>query len=128
MIELNLTPAVNLARAAMPRMIERGGGAFVGVSSRAALRPFRGGAGYIVGKAALLAFIQALDADYKNQGIRCNAIVPSVIDTPANRADQPDADHSKWVAPEAIAKVIRFLVSDDSAPMSGAAVPVYGRA
>ena len=128
MIELNLTPAVNLARAAMPRMIERGGGAFVGVSSRAALRPFRGGAGYIVGKAALLAFIQALDADYKNQGIRCNAIVPSVIDTPANRAEQPDADHSKWVAPAAIAKVIRFLVSDDSAPMSGAAVPVYGRA
>jgi NAD(P)-dependent dehydrogenase (short-subunit alcohol dehydrogenase family) len=128
MIELNLTPAVNLARAAMPRMIERGGGAFVGVSSRSALRPFRGAAGYIVGKAALLAFIQALDADYKNQGIRCNAIVPSVIDTPANRADQPDADHSKWVAPEAIAKVIRFLVSDDSAPMSGAAVPVYGRA
>jgi NAD(P)-dependent dehydrogenase (short-subunit alcohol dehydrogenase family) len=128
MIDLNLTPAVNLARAAMPRMIERGGGAFVGVSSRAALRPFRGAAGYIVGKAALLAFIQALDADYKNQGIRCNAIVPSVIDTPANRADQPDADHSKWVAPEAIAKVIRFLISDESAPMSGAAVPVYGRA
>jgi NAD(P)-dependent dehydrogenase (short-subunit alcohol dehydrogenase family) len=128
MIELNLAPAVNLARAAMPRMIERGGGAFVGVSSRAALRPFRGAAGYIVGKAALLAFIQALDADYKSQGIRCNAILPSVIDTPANRAGQPDADHSKWVAPEAIAKVIRFLVSDESAPMSGAAVPVYGRA
>jgi NAD(P)-dependent dehydrogenase (short-subunit alcohol dehydrogenase family) len=128
MIELNLTPAVNLARAAMPRMVERGGGGFVGVSSRAALRPFPRAAGYIVGKAALLAFIQALDADYKHQGIRCNAIVPSVIDTPANRAGQPDADHSKWVAPEAIAKVIRFLVSDESLPMSGAAVPVYGRA
>ncbi len=54
--------------------------------------------------------------------------MPSVIDTPANRADQPDADYSKWVAPAAIAKVIRFLVSDESAPMSGAAVPVYGRA
>jgi NAD(P)-dependent dehydrogenase (short-subunit alcohol dehydrogenase family) len=128
MIELNLTPAFNLARSAMPRMIERGGGAFVGVSSRAALRPFAGAAGYIAGKAALLAFVQALDAEYKHQGIRCNAIVPSVIDTPANRAGQPDADYSKWVAPEAIAKVIRFLVSDDSAPMSGAAVSVYGRA
>jgi NAD(P)-dependent dehydrogenase (short-subunit alcohol dehydrogenase family) len=128
MIALNLTPAYNLARAAMPRMIERGGGAFVGVSSRAALRPFPGAAGYIVGKAAVLAFIKALDAEYKHQGIRCNAILPSVIDTPANRAAQPDADYSKWVAPEAIAKVIRFLVSDESAPISGAAVPVYGRA
>jgi NAD(P)-dependent dehydrogenase (short-subunit alcohol dehydrogenase family) len=128
MIELNLTPAFNLARAAMPRMIERGGGAFVGVSARPALRPFAGAAGYITGKAAVLAFIQALDAEYRQHGIRCNAILPSVIDTPANRAAQPNADYSKWVAPEAIAKVVRFLVSDESAPTSGAAVPVYGRA
>jgi NAD(P)-dependent dehydrogenase (short-subunit alcohol dehydrogenase family) len=60
--------------------------------------------------------------------VRCNAILPSVIDTPANREAMPDADHSKWVPPEQIAKVIRFLVSDDSAPTSGAAIPVYGRA
>ena len=60
--------------------------------------------------------------------MRCNAILPSVIDTPANRAGQPDADYSKWVPPQQIAKVIRFLVSDDSLPISGAAVPVYGRA
>jgi NAD(P)-dependent dehydrogenase (short-subunit alcohol dehydrogenase family) len=128
MIELNLTPAFNLARAALPRMLERGEGAFVGVSARPALRPFAGAAGYITGKAAVLAFIQVLDAEYRKQGIRCNAILPSVIDTPANRATMPNADHSKWVAPEAIAKVVRFLVSDDSAPTSGAAVPVYGRA
>jgi NAD(P)-dependent dehydrogenase (short-subunit alcohol dehydrogenase family) len=128
MLELNLTPAFNLARAAMPRMIERGGGAFVGVSSRAALRPFAGASGYITGKAAVLAFIQALDAEYRKHRIRCNAILPSVIDTPANRAGQPDADYSKWVAPEAVATVIRFLVSDESAPTSGGAIPVYGRA
>jgi NAD(P)-dependent dehydrogenase (short-subunit alcohol dehydrogenase family) len=128
MVELNLTPAFNLARAAMPRLLERGGGAFVGVSARPALRPFAGAAGYITGKAAVLAFIQALDAEYRRDGIRCNAILPSVIDTPANRAEQPDADYSEWVPPEAIAKVVRFLVSDDSAPTSGAAVPVYGRA
>ncbi len=60
--------------------------------------------------------------------MRCNAILPSVIDTPANREAQPDADHSKWVAPEEIAKVVRFLVSGDSAVTSGATVPVYGRA
>ena len=128
MLRLNVTPGFLLARAAMPRLIERGGGAFVGVSARPALRPFPGAAGYISAKAAVLAFVQALDAEYKGDGIRCNAIVPSVIDTPANREAMPDADHSKWVPPEQIAKVVRFLVSDDSAPTSGAAVPVYGRA
>jgi NAD(P)-dependent dehydrogenase (short-subunit alcohol dehydrogenase family) len=128
LIELNLTPAFLLAREAMPRMAERGGGAFVGVSARAALRPFAGAAGYVTGKAALLAFVQALDVEYRDRGVRSNAVLPSVIDTPANRAAQPDADHSRWVDPRAIAKVVRFLVSDDSAPTSGAAVPVYGRA
>ena len=82
----------------MPRLVERGGGAFVAVSARAALRPFSGAAGYITAKAAVIAFIQALDAEYRKQGVRANAILPSVIDTPANRADQPDADHSNWVA------------------------------
>jgi NAD(P)-dependent dehydrogenase (short-subunit alcohol dehydrogenase family) len=76
----------------------------------------------------VLALIQALDAEYKHDGVRCNAILPSVIDTPPNREAQPDADHSRWVRPEQIAKVVRFLVSDDSEPLSGAAVPVYGRA
>jgi NAD(P)-dependent dehydrogenase (short-subunit alcohol dehydrogenase family) len=128
LMRLNVMPAFNLARAAMPRLIERGGGSFVGVGSRAALRPFPGAAGYVASKAALLALIQALDTEYKRHGVRCNAIVPSVIDTPANRASEPDADHSRWVKPEAIAKVVRFLVSEESEPISGAAVPVYGRA
>jgi NAD(P)-dependent dehydrogenase (short-subunit alcohol dehydrogenase family) len=128
LITLNLTPAFMLARAAMPLMMERGGGAFVAVSARPALRPFPGAAGYITAKAAVLAFIQALDAEYGADGIRCNAILPSVIDTPANREAQPDADWSKWVPPEEIAKVVRFLVSEDSKPTSGAAIPVYGRA
>ena len=128
MLRLNVMPGFLLARAAMPRMMERGGGAFVGVSARPALRPFAGAAGYISSKAAVLALVQSLDAEYKGDGIRCNAILPSVIDTPANRESMPDADHAKWVPPEQIAKVVRFLVSEDSAPTSGAAVPVYGRA
>jgi NAD(P)-dependent dehydrogenase (short-subunit alcohol dehydrogenase family) len=128
MLDLNLKPGLLLARAAMPRLIEAGGGAYVGVSARPALRPFSGAAGYITAKAAVLAFIQALDAEYRQDGIRCNAILPSVIDTPANRSSQPDADYSKWVPPEEIAKVVRFLVSDDAKPTSGAAIPVYGRA
>jgi len=127
LVRLNLRPAFLLARAAMPRLVERGG-AFVGVSARAALRPFPGAAGYVTGKAALLAFVQALDAEYRRDGVRCNAVLPSTIDTPANRAAEPDADFSKWVPPAEIAKVVRFLVSEDSAPTTGAAIPVYGRA
>lgn len=128
MMRLNLRPGFLLARAAMPVLLEAGGGAYVGVSARPALNPFKGAAAYTTSKAAVLAFVRALDADYAKDGVRANAILPSVIDTPANRKSQPDADHSKWVAPAAIAKVVRFLVSDDSAPTSGAAVPVYGRA
>jgi NAD(P)-dependent dehydrogenase (short-subunit alcohol dehydrogenase family) len=128
MLRLNLRPAFLLARAGMPRLISAGGGSFVCVSARPALKPFGGASGYVTAKAGVLAFIQALDAEYRAEGVRCNAILPSVIDTPANRAGQPDADHSKWVPPQQIAKVIRFLVSDDSLPTSGGAIPVYGRA
>jgi NAD(P)-dependent dehydrogenase (short-subunit alcohol dehydrogenase family) len=112
----------------MPRLLERGGGSFVAVSARPALRPFPGSSAYATAKAAVLAFVMTLDADYRTKGIRANAILPSVIDTPANRAAEPDADHSKWVQPTEIARVVRFLVSDDSAVTSGAAIPVYGRA
>jgi NAD(P)-dependent dehydrogenase (short-subunit alcohol dehydrogenase family) len=128
MLRLNVTPAYLLARAAMPRLVERGGGAFVAVSARAAIRPFSGAAAYILSKAAVLAFVQALDAEYRAGGVRANAILPSMIDTPANREATPDADFSKWVSPEQIARVIRHLISDDSAPTSGAGIPVYGRA
>jgi NAD(P)-dependent dehydrogenase (short-subunit alcohol dehydrogenase family) len=128
LMRLNLSPAFNLARAAMPRLLERGGGAFVAVSARPALRPFAGASSYVTSKAAVLAFIHALDADYRSKGIRANAILPSVIDTPANRAAEPDADHSKWVQPAEIAKVVRFLVSEDARVVTGGAIPVYGRA
>jgi NAD(P)-dependent dehydrogenase (short-subunit alcohol dehydrogenase family) len=128
LMRLNLRPNILLARAAIPRFLRRGAGAFVAVSARPALRPFPGAAPYIVSKAAVLSFIQTLDAEYRQDGVRANAVLPSVIDTPANRASQPEADYSNWVTPEAIAKVIRFLVSDESAPTSGAAVPVYGKA
>jgi NAD(P)-dependent dehydrogenase (short-subunit alcohol dehydrogenase family) len=128
LMQLNLTPAFLLARAAMPRLMERGGGAFLCVSARTALRPYPGGGAYSVAKASVLALVNALDVEYRKDGVRCNAILPSVIDTPANREAQPNADHSKWVKPEEIAKVVCFLVSSDSAPTSGGAVPVYGRA
>jgi NAD(P)-dependent dehydrogenase (short-subunit alcohol dehydrogenase family) len=128
LMQLNLTPAFLLARAAIPRLVERGGGAFLCVSSRTALRPYPGGGAYSVAKASVLALVKALDVEYRGAGVRCNAILPSVIDTPANREAQPDADYSKWVKPEEIARVVCFLVSGKSGVTSGAAVPVYGRA
>jgi NAD(P)-dependent dehydrogenase (short-subunit alcohol dehydrogenase family) len=128
MLTLNVKTLYLLARAAMPVLAERGGGAFVAVSARAAIRPFPGAAAYIASKAAVLALVKALDAEYKGSGVRVNAVLPSMIDTPANRAATPDADFSKWVPPEQIAKVIAHLISDDAAATSGAGIPVYGRA
>lgn len=128
MLRLNLVPAFNLARAAMPLLAGAGGGAFVCVSARAALEPFAGAAGYITAKAGVLAFVRALHAEYGDAGVRANAILPSVIDTPANRAAMPQADWTRWVAPAEIGRVVAALCSDDLTPTSGAAVPVYGRA
>jgi NAD(P)-dependent dehydrogenase (short-subunit alcohol dehydrogenase family) len=125
---LNLRPTYLVTHAAVPRMLEAGGGSIVCVGTRAALQPFKGAAGYISSKAAVIAFAQAVAAEYKDDGIRCNAILPSVIDTPANRQSMPKADHDRWVKPAEIAGVISHLLSSDSAPVSGAALPVYGRA
>lgn len=125
---LNLRPTYLMTAAALPAMLEAGGGAIVCVGTRAALQPFPGAAGYIASKAAVIAFAQAVAVEYRNDRVRCNAVLPSVIDTPANRASMPNADHSKWVTPAEIAGVIAHLLSDDAAPTSGAAIPVYGRA
>jgi NAD(P)-dependent dehydrogenase (short-subunit alcohol dehydrogenase family) len=128
MLAVNLRPTYLVTAAALPYLVAAGGGAVVCVSSRAAMAPFAGAAGYITAKAAVVAFANAVAVEYRKDGVRCNTVLPSVIDTPANRAAQPDADHARWVTPEEIAAVIRFLAGDDSAPVSGASVPVYGRA
>lgn len=127
-LRLNLRPTYLTSQAALPYLIEGGGGAVVCVSSRAALRPFSGAAGYITGKAAVLALVDAMAAEYTRDGIRVNAVLPSVIDTPANRAAQPNADYTKWVTPAEIAEVLLFLCTDSSSVVSGAHVPVYGKA
>ena len=128
MLALNLRPTYLVTQAALPHLVEAGGGSVVCVSSRAALCPFPGAAGYVTAKAAVLAFAGAVAVEYKAKGVRCNTVVPSVIDTPDNRAAQPEADTSRWVRPEDIATVIRFLAGEESAPTSGATIPVYGRA
>ncbi|PZW01695.1 NAD(P)-dependent dehydrogenase, short-chain alcohol dehydrogenase family [Micromonospora phaseoli] len=128
MLTLNLRPTHLVTRAALPHLVAAGGGAVVCVAARAALAPFPGVAGYVTAKAAVLGFAAAVAVEYRNAGVRCNTVLPSVIDTPTNRDAMPDADQSRWVDPAEIASVIRFLASDESAPTSGAAVPVYGRA
>ena len=123
---LNVRPTYLVTHAALEHLDS--GGAIVCVASRAAVRPFPGAAGYIASKAAVIAFAQAVAVEYRDADIRCNAVLPSTIDTPGNRRAQPDADHSKWVAPERIAAVIAFLCEDASNSISGATIPVYGRA
>jgi NAD(P)-dependent dehydrogenase (short-subunit alcohol dehydrogenase family) len=124
---LNVRPTYLMTQAALPHMIEGGGGSIVCVGTRAALQPFSGAAGYISSKAAVIAFAKAVAVEYRNDGVRCNAVLPSVIDTPANRASMPNADHDRWVKPAEIATVIASLLTDDFSPTSGAEIPVYGR-
>ena len=127
-LRLNLRPTYLVTQAALPHLVAAGGGAVVCVGSRAALQPFAGAAGYVTAKAAVIAFAQAVAVEYRDEGVRCNAILPSVIDTPANRAAMPGADWSRWVAPAQLAATIAWLCSEDGAATSGAAIPVYGRA
>jgi NAD(P)-dependent dehydrogenase (short-subunit alcohol dehydrogenase family) len=126
---LNLRATYLMVQTALGPMLEQAsGGSIVCVGTRAAVQPFKGAAGYISSKAAVIAFAQAVAVEYRDDGIRCNAILPSVIDTPGNRAAMPHADHERWVKPSAIAGVVAHLLSSDSEPVSGAAIPVYGRA
>jgi NAD(P)-dependent dehydrogenase (short-subunit alcohol dehydrogenase family) len=126
--KLNLRATYLVVQAALPKLIAADGGSIVCVGTRAALQPFKGAAGYVASKAAVIAFAQAVAVEYLDDGVRCNTILPSVIDTPGNRASMPNADHDKWVKPSEIAGVIAHLLSPDSTPTSGAAIPVYGRA
>jgi NAD(P)-dependent dehydrogenase (short-subunit alcohol dehydrogenase family) len=127
MLALNLRTAANTSRAALPALLDADGGAIVCVGTKVAYEPFSGGSAYAISKAAVLALVRSLDVEYREDGIRANAIVPNVIDTPANRESMPDADFGNWVQPAEIARVIRFLCSPDSSPVTGAAIPVYGK-
>lgn len=126
--ELNLRPTYLVTQAVLPHLVQGGGGSIVCVGTRAALQPFSGAAGYVASKAAVIAFAQAVAVEYRDESVRCNVILPSVIDTPGNRKSMPNADHTRWVTPAQIAGEIAHLLSDDAAAVSGAAIPVYGRA
>lgn len=127
MLLLNLRSGYVLARAAVPVMLKQGHGAIVNVASRSALVHGPGESAYAASKAAAVALIDSLAADLKGTGVRANSILPSIIDTEANRKAMPRADFSKWPRPEEIARVVLFLCGDDAKLIHGAAVPVYGQ-
>ncbi len=126
MLHLNLRSGFALARAVVPAMLKQEHGAIVNVAAKAAVDHAAGASAYAASKAAAVAMMDSLAADLKGTGVRVNSILPSIIDTKANRAAMADADFSKWPKPEEIARVILFLCSDDATVVHGAALPVYG--
>lgn len=126
MMALNLRSGYALARVVMRPMVKQKAGAIVNVASKAAFDHAAGGSAYAASKTAAVAMIDCLAADAKGTGVRVNSILPSIIDTEANRKAMPDANYAKWPKPEDIAKVILFLCSDDAKVIHGAAIPVYG--
>ena len=126
MIDVNLGPALWLSQAVAPHMQQRGSGAIVHVSARPGIEPSGGMAAYGVSKAALVHLTRILDIELRPHGIRVNAVAPQLLDTPRNQTIFPSEVMAHAVAPEAIAAVITFLVSDAAAPVSGAVLPAYG--
>ena len=126
MLALNVRSGYALLRAVLPVMLKQGRGAIVNVASKAAFDHAAGVAAYAASKAAAVAMMDSLAADVKGTGVRVNSILPSIIDTGANRKAMPKADFAKWPKPEEIARVILFLCSDDARVIHGAAIPVYG--
>ena len=127
MLDLNLHTAIHVARAVIPHMLQAGKGRIVAIGSRTGVEPAAGLSAYGVSKAALIALVRTIAAEVRNSGVTANIVLPSVIDTPANRADMPDADFTRWVAPAELADVIVFLASDGARAIRGAAIPVTGR-
>ena len=126
MLALNLRSGYALSRAAVRAMLKQGHGVIVNVASKAALDHAAGAAAYAASKAAAVAMLDSLAADVKGSGVRVNTILPSIIDTEANRKAMPKADFSKWPKPQDIARVILFLCTDEAKVIHGAAIPVYG--
>jgi NAD(P)-dependent dehydrogenase (short-subunit alcohol dehydrogenase family) len=126
MLALNLRSGYSLSRAVVRAMLKQGRGAIVNVAAKAAFDHAAGAAAYAATKAAAVAMMDSLAADVKGSGVRVNSILPSIIDTEANRKAMPNADFAKWPKPDDIARAILFLCSEDAKVIHGAAIPVYG--
>ena len=125
MYQMNLRTAVAACRAALPRLAT--GGRIVNIGAQGAVKAGAGMGAYAASKAGVARLTEALAEELKDRGITVNAVLPSIIDTPANRADMPDADFARWVQPAQLAAAIAFLLSDEAAAITGALLPVTGR-
>ncbi len=130
MIDSNLETVHRSLRALLPPMVARKRGALVVIGSRAAVDPASSAkaAAYAASKAAVVALAQAVAAEVLPHGVRINVLMPSTLDTPANRTSMPGADPTRWVSLSSAAGVVAFLLGDEARDISGAAVPIYGRA
>lgn len=126
MFNLNARSAFVVSRAVLPAMLAQGSGRIIHTAARAALAGTANHSAYNASKSVVIRLVESMSAEYKRRGLTVNCVLPGTIDTPRNRADMPDADFSRWVAPEAIADVFVFLASDAARAITGAAIPVYG--
>lgn len=127
LMALNARSVLLMCRAVVPHMVEREGGKVVNVGARAALRVSKGSAAHSASKSVVIRLTEALSAEVKNRGVNVNCVVPSTIDTPANRTAMPKADFGRWVTPQEVANVLLFLASDAASGIHGAIIPVFGR-
>lgn len=128
MLSINLHSAFYAVRAALPALLAQGQGRIIAIGSRAGVEPGAGSVAYNVAKAGLHALVKTAAAEVSGTGVTVNAVLPSIIDTPANRAAMPKADFSKWVAPASIASLLLWLASGESRDVNGAVIPIYGQA
>lgn len=127
MFHLNVRTAVNASKAALPHLVDRPGTRIVNIGAGAGIKAGAGMGPYAASKAGVARLTEALAEEYKDRHVKVNAVLPSIIDTPQNRADMPDADFSRWVTPAALAQVIVFLLSPQAEAITGALIPVAGR-
>jgi NAD(P)-dependent dehydrogenase (short-subunit alcohol dehydrogenase family) len=126
MFNINVRTAVNATRAALPRL-KAPGGRIVNIGAAGALKAAAGMGPYAAAKAGVVKLTEALAEELKESGVAVNAVLPSIIDTPANRTEMPSADFARWVKPEQVADLIVFLLSERAAAITGAAIPISGR-
>jgi len=126
MMDLNLKTAFLISKHVVEQMVTQGSGKVIHVAARLGLKGIAGNSAYSASKSGLIRLVESLSDEVKDKNINVNCIMPSIIDTAANRKDMPNADFSKWVKPSEIARVVLFLASGDSKPIHGAAMPVYG--
>ena len=126
MLNLNSRTVLNTVRAVVPGMIENQSGKIINVGARNGQRGVRQMAAYSASKSVVIRLTESLADELKGKGINVNCILPSIIDTPTNRKDMPNADFSQWVTTEAMAKVVLFLASSAADPIHGASIPVEG--